>query len=253
MATVSLLILSGCVNQQPAVTPEPTVEPTAVPTVPPAPTQQPGISVDILNAPASALVGKSFDVIWKVNSPVQKTIPHTAIHYGPDSQGEPLTLSSYPNLTTAQTGTIPSNFSVKMILNNTGTTYFRAHAIVDGIHYWSSERTISITGSPAEIKLTSVPKRPIENTDFSIKWEVSGGMEGTIEKTQILWDFKKGNGTNYSHNTTSFIGKTPMEFTAKMKLPTTSTIYFRAQAMVDGIEILSDENQITIYPEYGTY
>jgi len=80
--------------------------------------------------------------------------------------------------------------------------------------------------------------------------EVSGGMAGNIDKTEIVWDFNKGNATDYSHNTTSMTGKTPMEFTGKLKIPNTSTIYFRAHAIVDGKEIFSDESQITIYPEY---
>ena len=148
IAIVSSLIISGCVSQQPEGTPAPTVVPTTIPTATPVPTQQPGTSVEVLNAPATAVTGKSFDVIWRVNSPSEKTIPHTAIHYGPQSQAEPLTLASYPSLTTAQNGTIPANFSAKIIINTTGTIYFRAHAIVDGVQYWSPERTITVSGSP---------------------------------------------------------------------------------------------------------
>jgi len=104
--------------------------------------------------------------------------------------------------------------------------------------------------TPTAIRVTSMPNRVVENTDFTIKWEVSGGMAGNIDKTEIVWDFKKGNATDYSYNTTSMTGKTPMEFTGKLKIPNTSTIYFRAHAIVDGKEIFSDESQLTIYPEY---
>lgn len=249
---ISMLNISGCVDKTTSVTPVATVSPTEIPTVTSSPAQ-PDISIEIINAPVSAVVGKSFDVVWMVNGSVERTISHTAIHYGHDSRVAPLTLSSYPNLTSVQLGTIPSNFTIKMILNNAGTTYFRAHAIVNGVHYWSSERAISVSGSPASIRVFSVPKRPLENTEFTIKWEVSGGTAGNIEKTQILWDYKKSNASNYSFNTTSFIGKTPMEFTTKMKFPKTSTIYFRVQAIVDGIEIFSDEQMVTIYPEFETY
>jgi|GEM_PF-1353093 len=110
-------------------------------------------------------------------------------------------------------------------------------------------------GSPAEIKITSIPKRAVEKADFAVKWEVSGGTTGNIDKTEILWDFKKGNAstTDYSHNTTSMTGKTPFEFTEKLNLPRSSTIYIRAYAIVDGTELFSDEYQITIFPEYTTY
>lgn len=161
VAIVSSLIISGCVSQEPTGTPAPTMVPTtmptAIPTATPVPTQQPGISVEVLNAPATAVAGKSFDVVWRVNSPSAKTIPHTAIHYGPQSQAEPLSLTSYPSLTSVQTGTIPANFSIGIIINTTGITYFRAHAIVDGVNYWSPERTITISGS-STATMTATPR-----------------------------------------------------------------------------------------------
>ncbi len=152
IAIVSLLIFSGCVSKEPQGTPVPTAIPTAVPTkaIPtatPSPTQQPGISVEVLNAPENATAGKSFDIIWRVNSLSERSINHTAIHYGPESKSEPLTLVSYPILTTPQNGKIPANFSDKITINTTGVTYFRAHAIVDGLNYWSSEKIISIKGT----------------------------------------------------------------------------------------------------------
>ena len=153
IAIVSSLIISGCVSQEPTVTPAPTVAPTTMPTaVPtatpvPVPTQEPGTSVEVLNAPATAVAGKSFDVMWRVNSLSVKTIPHTAVHYGSVSKSEPLTLTSYPSLTPVQNGTIPANFTTKIIINAAGITYFRAHAIVDGVNYWSQERSINISGS----------------------------------------------------------------------------------------------------------
>ena len=124
-------------------------------------------------------------------------------------------------------------------------------------HIPPTETNINISNTPVEtaytppvIRVTSIPNRVVENTDFTIKWEVSGGMAGNIDKTEIVWDFNKGNATDYSHNTTSMTGKTPMEFAGKLKIPKSSTIYFRAHAIVDGKEIFTDESQITIYPEY---
>jgi hypothetical protein len=210
--------------------------------------------VDILNAPDTAVPGKSFDVIWKVNSPGEKTISNTAIHYGSQSEAEPLMITSYPKLTPIQSGTIPANFSAKIIINSTGITYFRAHAIIDGVNYWSLEKILTVSAPPIII-VTSIPGRPIENSNYTIKWQVSGGLAGDVSKTELLWDFKKGNAivTDYSQNTPSMTGKTPMEFSQTLKAGQSSTIYFRAHAIVDGIEIFSDEKQITIYPAYETY
>lgn len=247
---ISSLVISGCISQQPAGTPAPTVVPTPTVTTIPAPTQQPGTSVEVLSAPETAVLGKSFDVAWRVNSLQVKTIPHTAVHYGPKSQNEPLTLTSYPNLTPIQNGTIPANFSAKITLNLTGITYFRAHAIIDGVSYWSPEQIITVSALPPTITVTSIPGRAVENTNFTIKWSVSGGI-GDISKTEIIWDYKKGNATinDYSHYTSSLTGKSPLEFSETLKVPQSSTIYFRAYAIVDGIEIYSSEYEMTIYPQ----
>lgn len=103
--------------------------------------------MEVLNSPATAVAGKSFEVSWRVNSPVQKNIPHTAIHYGPDSKSDPLTLTSYPNLTPPQNGTIPADFKANITIGKTGIIYFRAHAIIDGVNYWSEEKMINITAA----------------------------------------------------------------------------------------------------------
>ncbi|HYN44488.1 MAG TPA: hypothetical protein VER35_00665 [Candidatus Limnocylindrales bacterium] len=163
-----------------------------------------------------------------------------------------LTITSYPEKTTGMAGEIPSDFTVNISINK--TSYFRALAIIDGTNYWSDEKRITIYTAPT-IKMFSIPKRVVENTDFTITWEVSGGAAGNIDRTEIIWDFKKGNAsiTDYSHNTSSMTGKTPLELTGILKIPQTSTIYFRAYAIVDGMEIFSDEFPITIFPEYTTY
>jgi len=82
-----------------------------------------------------AVAGQGFVVSWRVNNPTQVNISHTAIHYGPESKFEPLTLNSYPSLTTPKNGTIPADFSTNMLINAIGITYFRAHAIIDGNNY----------------------------------------------------------------------------------------------------------------------
>ncbi len=150
IAAVAIVIISGCVVPPKGVTPMP----TATPTPTPAPT--PGISVEVLNAPSSAVAGKSFEVTWKVNSPMQKNITHTAVHYGNESKSEPLTLQSYPSLTTPQSGTIPNEFRANITINTAGVTYFRAHAIVDGMNYWSSEKTITIS-TPVNVTAAATP------------------------------------------------------------------------------------------------
>ena len=157
---IVLSVISGCVSQPPQQTVQ-TAKPTT--TAPAAPTPAAGTSVEVLTAPATAEAGRSFEVTWKVNSPVEKNITHTAVHYGNQSKSEPLTLQSYPSLTTPKGGKIPASFSANITINNPGVIYFRAHAIIDTVFYWSPEQTITITPAPAvsgtaaAIKVTSHP------------------------------------------------------------------------------------------------
>lgn len=157
IAIVSLLI-SGCVSE-PAGTPTPAVTPVMTPTATPiSATPTPGASVEVLNAPATAVAGQGFVVSWRVNNPTQVNIPHTAVHYGQESKSEPLTLKSYPSLTTPKNGTIPAEFSANITINKAGVTYFRAHAIIDGANYWSEEKMITIS-APANVS-TMVTQSP---------------------------------------------------------------------------------------------
>jgi len=250
---VSLLVISGCLNQRPTGDQQPTGSPVppAIPTATAVPTPAPGTNVEILNVPATAAPGKAFAAVWRVNSPDERNIQHTAVHYGPQPESEPLTLTSYPNLTPVQSGTIPANFTTFIIINSTGNMYFRAHAIIEGVNYWSSEKIIVVSSLPT-ITVTAIPNRVVENTNYSIRWNVSGGTAGDISKTDLIWDFKKGNASvsDYSRYTPSMTGRTPMEFSQTLRAPQSGTIYFRVHAVVDGIEIFSDEKQIIIYPEY---
>ncbi|MDD5473574.1 MAG: hypothetical protein PHU34_05430 [Candidatus Methanoperedens sp.] len=252
-AIVTSLIISGCVTAPPEAIPSP----AATPVQTPAPT--PGISVEVLKAPASAVAGEKFEVSWRVNSPVRKDIPHTAVHYGQESKSEPLTLKSYPSLTTPQNGTIPADFSASIAVNVSGTTYFRAHAIIDGVNYWSEEKMITIsassaTPSVASAKVTSYPMAVNGDASFTIRWEVSGGTQGDISNTAVHWGFKNGsaNISDYARASKVQTGKTPQVFGADLTAPSGGgTIYFRAHAIVDGADVYSPEYQITVSPRYS--
>ncbi len=147
IAMVLSLIIPGCVSAPPPqATPTPMATQTPVPTATPAPTPTPTpYGVEILSVPTTSAAGQSFTVSWMVNGPVQETINNTAVYYGPDTKSEPLTPSSYPSLTTPQSGTIPNNFSANITIGKTGIFYFRAHAIINGTNYWSAEKSINVT------------------------------------------------------------------------------------------------------------
>jgi len=100
------------------------------------------------------------------------------------------------------------------------------------------------------INVTSYPVSSDVDTDLGIDWEVIGGTPGTISKTAIIWDFNKGsaNISDYSNISKVLTGNTPEQFNTTLNVPDNSTIYFRAYAVVDGMEIYTKEYQTVIFP-----
>ncbi|MCX9011918.1 MAG: hypothetical protein OIN66_12440 [Candidatus Methanoperedens sp.] len=113
-----------------------------------------------------------------------------------------------------------------------------------------------ITTSPASvkpiIKVTSYPTTVNGESNFTIKWEVSGGSPGNISHTAVHWGFNSGGENISDYPRTSIIqtGKTPQQFSVELKAPASGTIYFRAHAIVDGTNVYAPEYTITINPRY---
>jgi len=109
--------------------------------------------------------------------------------------------------------------------------------------------TTASTITPA-IRVTSYPARVDGEENFTIKWEVTGGILGEISHSAVHWGFKAGraNVTDYGRFSSVETGKTPQEFSTVLKAPASGTIYFRAHAIVDGEDLYSDEYVIAINP-----
>ncbi len=107
--------------------------------------------------------------------------------------------------------------------------------------------TSSIT--PA-IRVTSYPARVEGESNFTIRWEVTGGLVGEISHSTVHWGFRTGraNMTDYGRFSGVQTGKTPKEFSAGLVAPESGTVYFRAHAIVDGEDLYSDEYVIAINP-----
>ncbi len=106
---------------------------------------------------------------------------------------------------------------------------------------------------PPAIKVTSYPTSVNGGTNITIRWEVSGGAQGEISSTQVLWGYKSGgaNISDYPRGSKIQTGKTPEGFSAGIIVPAGGTFYFRAYAVVDGMNVYSPENQITIIAPMG--
>lgn len=107
--------------------------------------------------------------------------------------------------------------------------------------------TAASTITPA-IRVTSYPARVDGEENFTIKWEVTGGILGEISHSAVHWGFKTGRAdiTDYGRFSRVETGKTPQEFTTVLKAPSSGPIYLRAHAIVDGADLYSDEYVIAI-------
>ena len=105
------------------------------------------------------------------------------------------------------------------------------------------------------IKVTSFPSSVHGDTIITIKWEVTGGTAGEISNTAIIWGYNSAgeNVSDYPKATVIQTGKTPQEFSAGITIPSSGSLYFRAHAVVDGSDIYSPENQISIIPQTSGY
>ena len=153
-------------------------------------------SVRLLSTPRAGRTNRKLNVTWRVSSPIRKTINHTAVHFGYTSRPGELGLNiappnaGYPGLTPTHAkkrSEIPATFSDKIIPDKVGTLYLRAHAIIDGGHYWGDETSIEIKGgflfSPPE---TPRPKPKPTPPPISIPGPVLPVPPPVLLKTFII-------------------------------------------------------------------
>ncbi len=111
----------------------------------------------------------------------------------------------------------------------------------------------TVSATTATINVTSYPAGVQGDTNFTIQWQVTGGSPGSISNTSIIWGFNSGgmNISDYPRSSAAQTGSTPQTFSANLTAPSGGgPIYFRAHAVVDGVDIYSPEYRITIAPVY---
>ena len=115
---------------------------------------QPGYRLEVLNPPSAVAVGQPFTFQWELTG-AAAMIPHTAIHYDfishPSSFGLDMTPEAsgykYKTLDFAQGDyAIPRTFSYLVELDMSGTLHYRAHAVINGQHYWTEEFSVPVSG-----------------------------------------------------------------------------------------------------------
>jgi len=143
------------------------------------PTETP-IKITVTDAPSDAIVDESFSITWEIESGA-KTIPHTATHYDYSSHAGSFGTdvapgaSGYTELTPdfAQGSfDIPNTFTVSIIPSENGALYYRAHAIVDGMQYWTDERIIPLIAK--EVSQEEQEEMQAQATEFTIEADDKG-------------------------------------------------------------------------------
>lgn len=156
---VAAILVSGCVqNNEPAQNDNSSQIPEAPKVQTPATPVEEKV-VYFVSAPENAIIGDFVNVTWAVAGVDEKT-QHTAIHYDytshPGKLGTNVTVkaSGYEKLTPEfanKSYNLPKTFSAKIQLMQTGTLYYRAHAVIGDKNYWTDERNITITSRLAEV------------------------------------------------------------------------------------------------------
>ncbi len=101
-------------------------------------------TIKVLGLPEKVKIGDSIKLRWQIEATEARPIFHTAVHYGPESPKGELTVKSYPAMSAVHQGTIPDTFEDSLVAVAPGKLYLRAHVIVDGVNYWSSESVIEV-------------------------------------------------------------------------------------------------------------
>ena len=139
----------------------------------------------ITSAPAQVNVNNSFSVSWYINTSPSK-ITHTSIRYGTESLPNPVLPSDYPEssavLCTGTNCNVPGPFSIQMVLENPGTYYFRAYALVNGINLWSAEHNITV--STPTIPVTR--NINLEADDYGFYMNGSSSSSLTVNRNDLV-------------------------------------------------------------------
>ena len=133
----------------------------------------PEYKVVLLDAPPEAVEDEVFSFTWRVEG-LATTINHTSVHYGTKSTAGDLVKTVKPDDTdytdlvkdfAAGNFNIPLQFVGNTTIAKPGTYYYRGHAIINGEHYWTEEKTLTVkSAKEADVESTPV-KVPAEATE----------------------------------------------------------------------------------------
>lgn len=223
--------------------------------------------ISVVSAPKELVEENNAAFTWQISG-LTNTIHTTTIYYGTTSTPGTLSTSVTPGETHYTDEVkdfirgdyrIPLRFIGNAIIPAQGTYFYRAYALIDGKHYWTSERNFFVKAKPRhEIKIVDPPRNIAPGENVAFTWDIFGasattgftaivgGKEskpGTLESSVDL------PATPYSTLVNDFISGTyavPLRFVGNTKITDPGVYYFRALAFINGKNIWSDEYSLTV-------
>lgn len=135
--------------------------------------------------------GQAVDVGWELTGP-ERHVQHTGLHWAEDSVSNPSTPADYGNTSGAvEPADVPGEYDTTVTIDETGTYYFRAHAIVDGNHTWTSEVEIQVESSqpgeaPVIVTVDDHTAQGGVGENLTVNWSLTGTPD-EVRHTGFHW------------------------------------------------------------------
>lgn len=205
--------------------------------------------------PEDMKTGEPIAMTWELTGP-DREIQHTGVHFANFSVEDPETPADYGNSSgIREPAQVPDTYDTTVTFNESGTYYFRAHAIVDGQHKWTPEVAVNVTqkgpiSTPVSVSVESAPDEATAGEAFNVSWRVTG-TPSQVRTTSVYY----GNasvenpaaGAKYAERTGVHENASiPQTFTTNVTVNRTGALYLRAHAVHEGSHYWSDEVQVNL-------
>lgn len=239
--------------------------PSITPVVP-SPTHAPNHSVDFQYISSDFQEGGYATFTWNVSGTPEK-IQTTSVYLGTESFAG-ISPDAFPSKTPYSlfikdfmngSYDIPLQFTGSVKIDTPGIYYARAYARIGQRHVWSPERSLRVNALPKyEVKVVNYQQKVAKGANASFTWEVSGPASKTEFTTIAIGKLSKPGPLDGSvdiphtpyavlvRDFTNGIFDVPLRFIGNGIITEPGEYYFRALAFVNGKNIWSDEQTITV-------
>lgn len=199
--------------------------------------------------PGDRSTGEANDMSWTVDGP-EFEIPHTGVHWADRSVDDPTSPADYGNTSGAvEPAEVPGTFETEVTIDEPGTYYFIAHAIVGDEHVWSEEVEVEVEGGGVgvgiDVTIDDHTEQAGPGEDVTVEWSLSG-VPDEADRTQVYWgtdsaedDPTPGDYANQAGTVED--ASIPGSYDATFNVTDPGVYHLRAHALHDGTHYWSDE------------